>query len=139
VATKDDPEEYEKLLSCLDEGNRVWAKNAWVLALGCISERFALNDKKNPVARHDLGQASAVLTVEATSRGLHVHQMLGILPDRAREVYAIPEGYRVLTGLAIGYLGTAGEGPLAERDATPRTRHPLSEYMFKGSFGKAYV
>ena len=26
-------------------------------------------------------------------------------PDRAREVYRIPDGFRPLTGLAIGYVG----------------------------------
>jgi hypothetical protein len=41
--------------------------------------------------------------LEATDGGLFVHQMIGILPDRARELYRIPEGFRPLTGLAIGY------------------------------------
>jgi nitroreductase len=35
VATKADPEEFARLLSCLVEGNQVWAKQAPVLAVGC--------------------------------------------------------------------------------------------------------
>src|SRR5438128_2500549 len=43
VATKDDPEAFERLLSCLVEGNQVWAKAAPVLALGCTRLNFVLN------------------------------------------------------------------------------------------------
>jgi nitroreductase len=41
VATKANPAEFERLLSCLVEGNQVWAKAAPVLALGCTSLFFA--------------------------------------------------------------------------------------------------
>ena len=37
VASKANPEEFERLLSCLVEGNQVWARAAPVLALGCTS------------------------------------------------------------------------------------------------------
>src|SRR5438270_6621565 len=86
VATKADPDAFERLLSCLVEGNQGWAVAAPVLALGCTSLRFALNNKPNAAAVHDLGLAGASLTLEATARGLSVHQMIGILPDRAREL-----------------------------------------------------
>ena len=35
MATKVDREAFERLLSCLVEGNQAWAKAAPVLALGC--------------------------------------------------------------------------------------------------------
>src|SRR5436190_16414859 len=91
VATKADPDAFARLLSCLVEGNQAWAAAAPVLALGCTSLRFTLNGKPNAAAVHDLGLASASLTLEATARGLFVHQMIGILPDKARELYHIPE------------------------------------------------
>lgn len=102
VALADEPAEFERLLSCLVEPNQAWAKTAGALALGVTRLRFARNDKVNLAARHDLGLASANLSVEATARGLAVHQMIGILPDRARELYAIPEDAEAVTGLAIG-------------------------------------
>src|SRR5579872_15138 len=71
VATKDNGEEFAKLLSCLVEGNQAWAKEAPVLALGCASLKFAHNGKPNAAALHDLGQASATLSLEATARGLY--------------------------------------------------------------------
>src|SRR5215471_11224551 len=78
VATKENPEEFERLLSCLVEGNQVWAKAVPVLALGCTSLNFTRNGQPNAAAVHDLGIAAANLCVEATARGLQVHQMIGI-------------------------------------------------------------
>jgi nitroreductase len=137
VATKANPEEFERLLSCLVEGNQPWAKAAPVLALGCTSLRFARNDKPNAAAVHDLGLASANLTFEATARGLFVHQMIGILPDKAREMYEIPEGVRPLTALAIGYLSDPDSlaEPYQERDLAGRDRKDLSEFVYGGTWG----
>src|SRR5271165_4025856 len=70
VATKANPAEFERLLSCLVEGNQPWAKVAPVLALGCTRLLFSQNNKPNAAAIHDLGLASATLTMEATARGL---------------------------------------------------------------------
>src|SRR5215475_11177286 len=47
VATKEQPEEFAKLLSCLVEGNQAWAKNVPVLALGVTTLKFKLNGKDN--------------------------------------------------------------------------------------------
>jgi nitroreductase len=137
VATRDNTEEYERLLSCLVEGNRTWAKAAPVLALGCTSLNFARDGRPNAAAVHDLGLASANLVLEATARGLAVHQMIGILPERAREVYAIPAGVQPLTGLAIGYAGDPAALPenLRARDAARRPRKPLSAFVFAGKWG----
>ena len=137
VATKDTPEEYTRLLSCLVEGNQAWAKAAPVLALGVVSLRFSRNNKDNRAAVHDLGLAAGNLVVEATARGLCVHQMIGILPDKAREVYQIPEHYEAWTGLAIGYKGDPATLPdaLRERDLRPRPRKPVSQFVFTGKWG----
>ncbi len=139
VATKASAAEFERVLSCLVEGNQVWARSAPVLALGCTSLRFALNGKPNAAALHDLGLASANLTFEATARGLHVHQMIGIVPERARELYRIPEDVQPLTALAIGYAADPRSGPekLRDRDLAPRTRRKLGEFVFGGAWGVA--
>ncbi len=139
VATKANPTDFERLLSCLVEGNQVWAKGAPVLALGCTSLNFTLNGQPNAAAEHDLGLASATLTLEATARGLSVHQMIGILPDKARALYRIPDGVRPLTGLAIGYAADPDALPenLRGRDLALRTRRPLAEFVFGGQWGRA--
>ena len=137
VAKKENPEEFQRLLSCLVEGNQVWAKAAPVLALGIAKLRFALNNQPNRAAIHDLGLAAGNLVVEATARGLSVHQMIGILPDKAREIYAIPEGYEPMTGIAIGYAGDPKALPegLRERDLARRPRKPLKEFIFSQTWG----
>jgi nitroreductase len=139
VASKANPAEFERLLSCLVEGNQPWAKAAPVLALGCTSLNFVRNGKLNAAAVHDLGLASATLTLEATARGLFVHQMIGILPDKARELYRIPEGVQPLTGLAIGYAADPDILPevYKQRDLAPRQRKPLAEFVFGGQWGAA--
>ena len=140
VATREDKAGYEKVLSCLVEGNQAWARLAPVLALGAVSTQFERSGKPNAHARHDLGLASATLTFEATARGLSVHQMAGILPDRAREVFSIPEGFEAVTGIAIGYavddLKTLPDA-LRKRDEAPRSRRPLEEILFSGDWGKS--
>lgn len=137
VATKSDGSNFERLLSCLVEANQAWAMAAPVLALGCVSLNFSRNNKPNAAAVHDLGLASANLTFEATARGLHVHQMIGILPDRARELFEIPEGVRPMTGLAIGYAAPADTLPetLRTRDQSPRPRKPLPQFVFGERWG----
>ena len=137
VATKENPQEYARLLSCLVEGNRTWAQVAPVLALGCTRLIFVRNGQPNAAAIHDLGLASENLVLEATARGLAVHQMIGILPDRARELYQVPADVQPLTGLAIGYAADPGSLPekLRERDLAPRTRKPLAAFVFGDAWG----
>ena len=100
--------------------------------------RFVLNGQPNAAAIHDLGLASGNLCLEAVARGLFVHQMIGILPDKAREIYKIPEGFQALTGLAIGYASDPNTLPekLRNRDVAPRTRKRLAEFVFGGEWGK---
>ena len=137
VATKSDAAEYERLLSCLVEANQNWAKAAPVLALGIARTLFTRNDKPNAAAYHDLGASSAHLTLEATARGLSVHQMIGIDPDRARELYGIPDHSEALTAIAIGYPAKASQAPepYRQRDEAPRDRKPLQEFVFMGRYG----
>jgi nitroreductase len=137
VATKEVPEQFQQLLSCLVEFNQAWAKAAPVLALGIVSLRSARDGSINRAAVHDLGLAAGNLLVEATARGLFVHQMLGIFPDKARQLFGIPEGFEAWTGMAIGYRGDPTRLPdaLQERDRLPRQRKSLSQFVFSGTWG----
>jgi nitroreductase len=139
VATKENPAQFQQLLSCLVEGNQIWAKNAPVLALGIVSLKFTRNHEDNRAAIHDLGLATGNLVVEATARGICVHQMIGILPDKARALFDIPEGFEAWTGIAIGYQGDPLTLPdaLKERDLMPRQRKPLDQFVFSGTWGNS--
>lgn len=136
VATKDQPEEYEKLSQVLNDFNRKWATTAPVLVLTVVKEHFEKNGKTNRMAEHDLGAAMSYLTFEATDNDLHVHQMAGILPEKAYELYGIPEGYKPFTMAAIGYLGEPEQLPnnLARKEYGERNRKPLDKIVFTGEW-----
>jgi nitroreductase len=137
VAKKEETEEFGRLISCLVDVNQGWAKKASALAIGITRLNFARNNHPNRVAIHDLGLASANLVLEATARGLSAHQMAGILPDKVRELYSVPEGYEPLTAVAIGYAGDPKDLPeeLRSRDAARRPRKPLTDFVFSGKWG----
>ena len=138
VATRDDEAEFARMLACLVEANQSWAKNAAVLLLGVVGMKFARNGKPNRAAVHDLGLAAGNLSIEATARGLSVHQMIGIEPEVARSTYGIPEDFEPYTALAIGYAADPSTLPdaLRDRDTAARQRRSLAEFVFGGRWGQ---
>lgn len=137
LATIERPENHQKLLSCLVEGNQIWAKRAPLLLLTVAKLHFDHNGEVNRHAYHDVGLAIGNLVIQATAMDLSVHQMAGILPDTIRERYALPAGYEAVTGIAIGYQGDASTLPeaLRERELAPRSRKPLREFVFSETWG----
>jgi nitroreductase len=138
VATKSTQQEYERMLSCLVEGNQGWAKLAPVLILTVAKSTFDHNGKGNAHAWHDVGLAMGNLAIQATTLGLSLHQMAGIIPDRIREEYGIPQGFDPVAALALGDAGDPMLLPdeLAQREQAIRTRKPLLEFVFAGQWGK---
>jgi nitroreductase len=138
VGRKEDGEAFEKLVSVLVPGNSSWAKNAPVLALAVAQLAFAKSGSPNRNAQYDVGAASAWLTVEATSRGLFVHQMAGFDADKARQVFEIPAGWEPIAAMAIGYPGDPESlpQPLRDREVAPRTRKALSTFVMSGKWGQ---
>jgi nitroreductase len=139
VATREEPAEFARMLGCLMEANQAWAKNAGVLMLTAFCPKFSRNGNPNRVAEHDLGLSMGNLCAQATTLGLSVHQMAGVDLAKVRATYAVPEGYQPHTAAAIGYAGdpATGDPQLAPRDQAQRTRKPLAEFVFAGSWGKS--
>lgn len=138
VARKDDALNFAKLVSVLVPANVAWAQNASVLALAVAELAFAKSGSANRNAQYDVGAATAWLTMEATSRGLFVHQMAGFDPAKAREVFQIPAGWEPIAAIAIGYPGEADSlpQPLRDRELAPRTRKPISSFVMTGTWGE---
>ncbi|GGA19493.1 nitroreductase family protein [Okeania sp. KiyG1] len=138
VATKENPAEYDRLFSCIVEGNQPWAGLAPVLMLSVAKLSFDRNNNPNRHAFHDVGLAVASLTFQATEMGLRVHQMGGFHVDQARELYKISAEYEPVTAIAIGYPAEPDILPesLRERELSPRSRKPMSSFVFTGEFGK---
>jgi nitroreductase len=137
VATKDDAENFAKMLGVLVEFNASWAKQAPVLAMSVAHLKTERDGKPNRVALHDVGSATAQLTFEANSRDLLVHQMAGFDASKARQTFAIPPDWEPVAAIALGYPGDPASLPekLRERELAPRTRKPLSEFVMAGGWG----
>jgi len=129
VATKKDEQKYQKLLACLREGNQSWAANAPVLILAVAKKTFSNTNGENKLARYDLGQAVSALVLQARQLGIHSHQMAGIYPDKAKEVYNLSDDYEAVTAVALGYLGNIEQlaDDLQERERSERIRKTLTE------------
>lgn len=138
VATKDDQAFHTKLLSTLVEANQVWAKHAPVLGIAVSELAFARSNHPNRNAFYDTGAAVADLTVEATSRGLFVHQMGGFDPRKAIELFSIPTGWEPIAAFVIGYPSEPQTLPetLRERELAARARKPLTEFVMSGNWGQ---
>ena len=138
IATVDQPAEHNKLLSCLVEGNQVWAKRAPLLMITVAKQHFDHNGQPNRHAFHDVGLAVGNLVVQATDMDLVVHQMAGILPEAIRECFSLPSGYEPVTGIAIGYPGDLTTLPeeIRERERAPRSRKALQDFVFAETWGQ---
>jgi len=138
VATRDNEAEHGRLVSCLVDGNVPWAQRAPVLMVSVARMSFEDEGKPNRHAFHDVGQAVADLSVQATALGLVVHQMAGFYPDKARELYGIPKEFEPVAALALGYPGDPESLPerLRKRELAPRERKPLTEFVFAERWGK---
>ncbi|MCU0565494.1 MAG: nitroreductase family protein [Oculatellaceae cyanobacterium Prado106] len=138
VATQDNPEAFQQLLGCLAEGNQEWAKDAPVLMLSIAKLHFERNGTENRHAFHDVGAAVANLATQATALGLKIHQMAGFDIDQAKEIYGIPAGNEPVEAIALGYLGDPAtlSDRLQQREASPRTRKAIAEFVFAGHWGE---
>ncbi len=141
IAQREEEAEFARLVDCLLEANQTWARSAGVLMLTVVSRSFRRNGTPNRMAEHDLGLAVGNLSLQATALGLVVHQMAGFNPSRARQTFAIPEGFDPVTAIALGYAEDAdsASGPLAERDRAARSRKPLAEFVFQGGWNRPGV
>lgn len=137
VATADRSEDFARTLSVLVEFNAAWAKQAPVLALAVSHLKFQSTGNLNRNAFYDTGAATALLSVEAMSRGLFVHQIAGFDAAKAHQVFEIPADWEVIAAMAIGYPGDPESLPqkLRDRELAPRSRKALSEFVMSGRWG----
>lgn len=132
-------ETWQGIHDCLVPANQSWAGAAPVLMLSMAHEDFVQTGKPNRHAQYDTGQAVAGMAIEATARGLFLHQMAGFDATAARERFKIPPRQTPMAAIALGHAGDPGTlpGPLAERERAPRDRVPISVFTFHGHWGEA--
>lgn len=133
-----DPNAWDLAFECLIPGNKIWAKNAPVLAL-CLADSLSeSSDAANRFSHYDAGAASENLALEAHARGMAAHQIGGFDPDLARQSFSIPDRYECLSMIAIGHPAPPEilDEALREKEIAPRSRKPMETRFFEGSWGK---
>jgi len=126
-------EAHNKIFESFGEWNRAWAGSASVLLLGTAKKTFTPKGTPNDYAMHDLGAADATICYQATTLGLHTHQMAGFDHDVARRLFGIPEDYHLGSVMAIGYQGDPAALKMdyqREQEQTPRSRKQIGEFVF---------
>lgn len=138
VATKENPEDYAKLLSCLVEGNQQWARLAPVLMTSVAKLNFEKTGKPNRHAFHDVGLATANMMIQATAMGLFVHAMAGFSAEKVRELYIVPDDYEPVAAIAIGYPADDDVLPesMRQKELAARSRIPIASFVFEGGWGE---
>jgi len=139
VATKDEPEEYQRLLGCLVELNQSWAKTAPVLMVSVAKLNFDQSGKVNRHAFHDVGLAVENMVIQATDMGVFVHQMAGLDVEKVRETYGVPASHEPVAAIALGYAGdpeVLEDEKLRSREEAPRERKALGSFVFGGTWKK---
>ncbi len=133
---KDEDENYKKIFDTLVLWNQKWAQSASVLVLGVAKMNSDYHNKPNDYAWYDLGQAVATMAIQASSSGLYMHQMGGFDPDIATQLFSIPEGYKAVVAIAIGYLGKPEDLPedMKDLEIKERARIPIEKLAFNNSF-----
>jgi len=134
LVTRRGEQAHDRLFAALAPGNQAWAGAASALVL--VAARTAADDgRPQPWALYDTGQAVAALVTQAQASGLSVHQMGGFDAAAVRAGFGLEEPLTPVVVLAVGRPGetTALPEPLAEREAAPRTRRPLSDLLLPAS------
>ncbi len=126
--------DFEKFLSFLMDGNKIWCTKASALVVVISKKNF---DNGSPSVTHsfDTGSAWENLALQALKMNLVSHGMSGIHYDLIKEKLAIPDDYAVEMMIAIGKHGKIKDlpEPLRARE-TPNDRKPLEEIIFEGRF-----
>ncbi|MBL7847680.1 MAG: nitroreductase family protein [Cyclobacteriaceae bacterium] len=127
---------WETIFEALNDGNKVWAKEAQLFIVSMAKKAFSRNGRPNPTALYDLGGANAFLSLQAASMGLNVHQMGGYDRDTLRMSLNIPEELELGVVMAIGFPGDAAllPEPLRTRELSPRVRMTRSEFVMNQPF-----
>ncbi len=135
-ATREQPEMWSKMFDCLNEGNRIWVKDAPLLILSLARKDFTHYGSANAHAMYDLGGANSFLSLQAVEMGLQVRQMAGFNHLKAVESFNIPNTYDVGVFIAVGYPGDPANLPekLKQRELAPRERFLQQEFVMNKPF-----
>ena len=133
-AIRKNREEFDRIHSCLTEGNQDWTIDAPVLMI-CLAEKlFSETGKVNPHSQHDLGSANTTLLLQARSMHIFGHMMAGFKKEKTIETFHIPNHLEPVCFMALGYLGNARtlNDKNLESELSSRKRKKIEKFAFEG-------
>lgn len=124
---------FNRLLSCILEGNRAWAQGASVLVLSLAQAHLDRSGKPNRHYFHDTGAANTTLLLQAASMDIYGHMMGGFDYEKTSAEFGLEEGLEPVCFMALGYLGSPDqlEEPLRSREQGSRSRKPIEAFTHK--------
>lgn len=120
---------HSKIVETLISFNQHWAPDASVLfVLSIKRSKDGTSSKRN---FYDAGLAVSLMTIQAQSLGLFVHQMSGFNIEKMEEVLHTPDDLEAAVVIAIGKKDRPDkfEGEALEREMAPRTRLSLDQIV----------
>lgn len=135
-AFREQTELWDKMFDTLDDGNKIWAKDAKLLIASLARKHFTRFESVNSHAFYDLGAANAFLSLQAVELGLQVRQMAGFNRQKAMENLNVPDAFDVGVIMAVGYPGDPESLPenLKTRELAPRERYMQHEFVMNKIF-----
>ena len=136
-ALRENQTEFESLLDCLVQENRIWARKAPMLVLTAARMNVTRTGRPNKYAFHDVGLATGNFLIQATFMGLAAHPMGGFSVEKAKQNLLIPEGFEPVAMIAVGYHGDVDDLPeeLKSMERRERTRKAMQEIVYSGKMG----
>lgn len=136
MATHDNKEVFDVFTEFLNEGNRVWASQAYALIISMARMKFTFSGKPNRFAFHDTGMAVSNLLLQGVALDVFVHQMAGYSIEKVKDYFKLDDDImQPVAMMAVGYLGDGTGLPpeLLKRDEKRRPRKTISEYVFRNT------
>jgi hypothetical protein len=121
---------FNDFVTCLSEGNQVWARNAAVLGFLVARKFFKNKARENQLAQFDCGAAWMALTMQARLLGYFTHGMGGIDREMVRDLLSLNEReHSVIMGFAVGKKADSELLPENLRDKeSPSNRDVLESF-----------
>ena len=125
-----EPEVLEKAHEAISKGN-AFAKAAPIMILVAAKEDGGCPAHNLPYFVMDVGLAVENMLLQAVHLGLMGHPTAGWNEDQLKELTGIPDEYRIVTVVIIGYEGDPEllDERTREKENAPRTRRELSEIV----------
>ncbi len=127
----------DKLFHAFSPGNQLWIANVPLFFV--VVSKQDLDDIKEQKEYYlfDCGLATENVLLTATSLGLASNPMIGWDENLVREVLQIPDNWKVVVLIALGYEGNLQDLPEEARakDQRLRTRKALKEFVSHNKYG----